>query len=67
MPVTLPPGLFKLLTKPSLTGVGAHVEYDGDRRSRTLCGGQRSSTAHGNNDGNLPFDQVVAERGKRSG
>src|SRR5262245_61696354 len=37
-------------------GVSATVEYDGNRRSRTPCGGQRSSTAHGNNDSNLPFD-----------
>ena len=52
------------LDKTKSDRVGAHVEYDGNRRSRSLRGGQRGGTAHGNNDGNLPFDQVRSERGQ---
>src|SRR5262249_31175164 len=44
--------------------IGSHVEYDGNRRSRILRGGQRRSTAHSNNDGNLPSDQIGSKRGQ---
>src|SRR5215831_18131885 len=37
MPVRLPPGRFRLTTKPSLTG-SPHQEHDRNCRGRCLCG-----------------------------
>jgi hypothetical protein len=57
MPVILPPGLLRLVTKLSLHRVGAHAEHDRNRAGRGL-GSKRSRGGNRDDHGNLAADEV---------
>ena len=62
-PVILPPGRFRLSTKPAPTGSSPTLNTIRNRSAR-LLGGDRGGRADGRNDGNLLFDQVIHQAGK---
>ena len=63
IPVTLPPGLFKLSTRPSFTEIAADNKDDRNCCSCRL-GGEGRGIGYGDQRSRLAIDQVSRERGQ---